>query len=132
MRSNAFINIKNDDKYCFIWSILASLNLCENDHSNRVSNYKQYFDELNIEGFNYSNGFNCGDVQKFEKLNVLSFNLFDLNSYQKKIKGKHNWIPFPISKIESDRVVDLLIYTTHYGLIEKLNVFFRRSSQKLY
>ena len=25
IRSNAILNIQNDDKYCFIWSILAHL-----------------------------------------------------------------------------------------------------------
>ena len=69
LRSNASINNKNDDKYCFLWSILASLHPCDNDHPNRVSNNKQYFDELNIEGSDFTNGFKCSDVQKFEKLN---------------------------------------------------------------
>ena len=36
LRSNALINIKNNDKYCFVWSILASLHPCEIDHPNRV------------------------------------------------------------------------------------------------
>ena len=43
LRSNALINIKNDVKYCFIWSILASVYSCNNDHPNGVSNYKQFF-----------------------------------------------------------------------------------------
>ena len=34
LRSNALINIKNNDKYCFIWSFLASLHPCGNDHPN--------------------------------------------------------------------------------------------------
>ena len=41
LRSNALKIIKNDDELCFIWSILASLLPCENDHPNRVSNYNQ-------------------------------------------------------------------------------------------
>ena len=40
-RSNAILKIENNDEYCFLWSILASLQPCKNDHSNRVSNYKQ-------------------------------------------------------------------------------------------
>ena len=44
LRSSAILNIENDDKYCFLWSILAFLHPCENSHPNRVSNYKQYFD----------------------------------------------------------------------------------------
>ena len=48
LRTNAILNIENIDKYCFIWSILASLHPCNNNHPNRVSNYKQYFKEKNI------------------------------------------------------------------------------------
>ena len=39
LRSAANLNIENDDKYCFIWSILAKLYLCYNNHPNRVSIY---------------------------------------------------------------------------------------------
>ena len=41
LRSNAILDNKNDDKYCFIWSVLAYLHPCEGDHPNRVSNYRQ-------------------------------------------------------------------------------------------
>ena len=53
LRSSAILNIQNIDKYCFFWSILASLDPRENDHPNRVSNYNQYFNELNIDGFDF-------------------------------------------------------------------------------
>ena len=36
LRSSALINIKNDDKYCFLWSILAKLQPCNIDHLTRV------------------------------------------------------------------------------------------------
>ena len=123
LRSNALINIKNNDKYCFDWSILASLHPFENDHPNRVSNNKQYFNELNFQSFDFTNGFECSDVQKFNDLNNLSVNIFELNFYQDKNKWKHKLIPKEISKSKSDRVVDLLIYKNHYALIKKLNVF---------
>ena len=32
LRSNAILNIENDDKYCFLCSILAYLHHCNNDH----------------------------------------------------------------------------------------------------
>ena len=35
--SSAILNIKNDDKYCFLWSILAKLHPCENSHPDRVT-----------------------------------------------------------------------------------------------
>ena len=69
LRSNALINIKNIDKRCFLWSHLAHLHPCENDHPNRVSNYKHFFHDLNIGGFDFTNGFESRDVHKFGKLN---------------------------------------------------------------
>ena len=38
LRSSVLIITKNDDNYCFFWSILAYIHPCENDHPNRVSN----------------------------------------------------------------------------------------------
>ena len=38
LRSNAILNIQNNDKFCFIWSFLASLHPCENTHTSRVNN----------------------------------------------------------------------------------------------
>ena len=58
LRSNAILNIQNDDKYCFIWSILAYMFPVLNNPQ-RVSNYKKYFNKLNIEGFDFTNGFKC-------------------------------------------------------------------------
>ena len=123
LRSNAILNIQNNDKYCFIWSILASLHPCENTHPSRVNNYIQYFNELNFQSFDFTNGFKCNDVHRFNELNKLSVNLFELNFNQDGDKWKHNLIPIEISENDSDKVIDLLIYKNHYALIKKLNVF---------
>ena len=79
---------------------------------------------MNIEGFDFTKGFRCSDVQRFEKPKNLCINIFELNFYQDQNKWKHNLIPIEISKNETDRVVDLLIYKNHYALIKQLNVFF--------
>ena len=123
LRSNAILNIQNNDKYCFIWSILASLHPCENDHSNRVNNYVKYFNELNFQNFDFTNGFKCSDAHRFNELNNLSVNIYELIFYQDGDKWKHNLIPTEINKNESDNIIDLLIYKNHYALIKKLHVF---------
>ena len=79
--SSAFLNIKYDDKYCFLWSISAKLHPCEINF-NRATNYRQCFKELSIEGFDFSNGVRCSDVHTFEKLNTLSSNKLELNFYR--------------------------------------------------
>ena len=60
---------------------------------------------------------------KFGKLYNLSINIFELSFHQEQNKWKHKLIPIEMSKKESDRVVDFLIYKTNYVLFKKLNVF---------
>ena len=49
LRSNAILKIENKDRFCFLWSTLA----CENDHPSSVRNYRQYFNELSIQSFDF-------------------------------------------------------------------------------
>ena len=104
LRSSAIGKIEIDDKCCFFGSILAKLHPCENNDPNRVSIYRQYFDELNIEGFDFSNGPKCSDVQNIERLNKLSINIFDLVFNQVQSKLKQKTIPLEITKNNSNRV----------------------------
>ena len=121
--STAILNVQNKDKYCFIWSNLASLHPCENTHPSRVNNYFQYFNGLNFQSFDSTNGFTCSDVHRFNELNILCVNIHELNFHQDADKWKHKLIPIAINKNESDKVIDLLIYKNHYALIKKLHVF---------
>ena len=98
---------------------MAHLHPCENSHPTRVKTYKQFFNELNIQDFDFTNGFKCSDMHRFEKLNNLSTNIFELNFYQDQNRWKPKLTPIEISKNESDRVVDLLIHENHYALIIK-------------
>ena len=75
LRSNAILNRQYNDKFCFLWSILAYLHPCENSHPSRVRIYQQYFNELNIDGFDFSNGSKCSDMHRFGKLNHFSINI---------------------------------------------------------
>ena len=59
------VNIKNDDNFCFLWCVVAYLHLATY-HSDRVSNYTPYFDELNLDGF-HENDFppHTKEIKKF-------------------------------------------------------------------
>ena len=48
LESNAILNNENNDKYCFLWSVLAYLQPFNKNHPNRVSHYRQYFSKLDI------------------------------------------------------------------------------------
>ena len=102
LRSNAILKTENDDKYCFFWPLLSFLHPFENSHPSRVRHYIPYFNELSIESFDFTNGFRCSAMQRFEKLNNLSKNIFELIFYQDKNKSKQNSDPIEISKNESD------------------------------
>ena len=45
-----------------------------------------------------------------------------MNFYQNRSEWRHKLIPFEVSKNDSDRVVDLLIYKNHFALVRKLIV----------
>ena len=61
-------------------------------------------------------------MRKFEKLNKLSVNIFELSFYLDLYIWKHKLKPTETSKNNSDRIVDLLFYKNHYALIKKINV----------
>ena len=90
LRSNAILNIENNDKYCFQWSILAYLHTCNNNHPNRVSNYEQNFNKLNNNGFDFINGFKCKDVHKLNEINSLSVNIFEQIFIKIRVNGNIN------------------------------------------
>ena len=82
---------------------------------------------MNIQEFDLTNGFKCSDVHKFNELNNLSVNIFELNFNQDQNQWKDNLIPIEISKNDSDRVIDLAINKNHYVLFKKIRCVFRRS-----
>ena len=96
LRSSAILNIENDDNYCFLWSILAHLHPCENSHPNRVSNYRDYLNELKTDGSDFP--FKTSDVSKFEEMNNLAINIFELQFHQEGVNWKHKLIPIEVSE----------------------------------
>ena len=130
LRSNAILNTEINDKYCFIWSVLAYLLPCKNNHPKRVTNYKHFFNELNIKGFDFTNGFECSDVHKYNELNFLSINILELIFYHDQNNWKQKLIPGEVSKNNSHRVIDLAIYTNHYLLIKEVDVILGDRNKK--
>ena len=78
---------------------------------------------MNFQCFDFKNGFRCSDVHRFNDLNNLSVNIYEINFYQDGDKWKYKLFHIEIGKNESDNVIDLLIYKNHYALIKKLHLF---------
>ena len=82
LRSSAIFKFEIDHKYCFLWSNLASLHPFNNSNPDKVTNYRQTFNDLNIEGFDYTNEFKCTDAYTIAKINIVSINILELGFYQ--------------------------------------------------
>lgn len=61
--AHAIINIQNSDQKCFLWSVLARLHP-RISNAQRVSNYLEYEDELDMDGISYP--VRLKDIPKFE------------------------------------------------------------------
>ena len=61
-------------------------------------------------------------MHRFEKVDNFSKNVYELNFYQDGDKWKHTLIPIKISKNDSDKIINLLIYKNHQALIKKIHI----------
>lgn len=79
--TKAVLNIRNSDEYCFLWSIVAALNPCNNKklNPNRISSYPHFSSVLKYENISFP--IHLRDISRFEKLNNSSINVF---TYEKK------------------------------------------------
>jgi len=117
----AVVNIKNDDNYCFLYSILAGIRIDTKKHPNHVAQYNRRLLELNYDGLDFPLEFQ--DVPKFEKLNLnISVNVFLYTI----LKPKDGLYPLYVTK-HRDRThhVNLLLLEDddecHYALITDLS-----------
>ena len=104
LKNQALINIQNKDKYCFLWSILAHLHPCSNGHPERTSSNAEYSNELNIDGYDFTDGFKTSDAKRFETTNKLSIKIFELIFYLEGENWKHKLVPIElgISEYETE------------------------------
>src|ERR1043165_8232214 len=112
----AIINLKNDDCECFKWCITRALNP-SNNHPERITkDLIEQSNELNWSGIEFPVAANANIINKFERNNNISVNVF---GYDKDV------YPLYLSKLCSDRPIDLLLISDgeqkHYCLIKNFN-----------
>ena len=115
--NKSIINIKNDDQYCFLWCILAHLFPVE-DHKNRTSSYSMNLNKHISNGLEFP--MKIKDIPKFENLNNLNVNVFELT--------KTVLTPIHINTNYDQPQIDLLLYQNHYCLITKLHCLLNKDS----
>jgi hypothetical protein len=81
------VNPNNKDEKCFMWAILAVLHyddVTDKKNRGRVSQYKQYIDELNFQGIDFPVEIDGSDYERFEALNTdICLNVYDGGSISK-------------------------------------------------
>jgi len=94
VKKRCVINVKNVDECCFLWAILSAPYPVEN-HSYRVSSYRQHEGTLNVTGLTFP--MPVKNVPTFEKLNPdISINVF--------CKGDEGgYVPLYVSKERNRR-----------------------------
>ena len=115
--NKSIINIKNNDQYCFLWCILAQLYPVES-HKDRISKYIVHLNKLNLKGLEFP--MKVKDIPKFENLNNLNINVFELTG--------NVLTPIHVNKNYLQPQIDLLIYQNHYCLITKLHCLINKDS----
>ena len=113
----ACINVQNDDNKCFLWSILAHLHPVDyKDNPHYVLHYKKYENTINMSGISYP--VSIQDIEKFERQNNVSINLFAIN--KKKLI-----FPVKITSHKKEKHVNLLYISNetnnHYVLIKNMS-----------
>ena len=117
--SKSIINIKNNDQYCFLWCVLAQLYPVEN-HKDRISNNIIHLNKLNLKGLEFP--MKVKDIPKFENLNNLNINVFELTG--------NVLTPIHVTKKYLQPQIDLLLYENHYCLITRLHCLINKDSHK--
>lgn len=126
------INVQNNDDKCFKYAILSALHYkdIKRDHD-RVSNYRQYENELNFDGINFP--VNALSYPIFEQFNKIPINVFGLD-----VKSEMNNYEIEyVNQITSEKEpINLLrIYNddkAHYVWIKNLNSFIKNDSHTVF
>ena len=102
------------DDLCFIWSVLVQLHpAADPHHTNRVSNYSPYIQELNLDGITFP--ISIEYIQRFNKHNLSTpVNVFDIKFASNKKEYK---ILTPIIKEHlNSSGCNLFVYKGHFVL----------------
>jgi hypothetical protein len=114
----AIINIKNEDNYCFLYSVLCYLNPI-NSNPERVARYVNLLKTIKYTTAHFIDGVDVFShhIGTFEKANNLNINIYTSNDDGKNIR------PLRLSKHNSETMVPLFYHKKHYSLIKSFSRF---------
>lgn len=131
INKKSIINIQNKDNMCFLYSVIAALHPAK-DHNYRVSHYKKYIRDFNLENIIFPMPLNR--IKDFEKLNDkhnIAINIFTWSCINDVIGNKKIVKPILTSDkylkksnttdLENITDINLLLLDDHYFLIKNFN-----------
>ena len=120
-RKKAVINVQNNDVQCLKWALLSAL-YPANSNPNRVSSYVRNERKLNFDGISFP--VKLKDLEKVEKLNNISINVFGLD-FNKETRCNTVVGPLYFTKSRKTSHVNLLYLTNnhnaHYCFIKNIS-----------
>ena len=127
----ACINVKSNDKRCFLWNVIAGIHPSIDRHVDRVCNYKEHEHKFNVSGLDFPMQLN--KVEKFEELNDVSVSVYGYDDEKETV------FPLRVSRkvatldgkslveaeLRCSQHVDLLMFAdgkeSHYALIKNFS-----------
>lgn len=123
-KKKAVINIKNDDEFCFAYSVLAAV-YTPTTHSDRVTSYPDFHQYFDFTGLDFP--VPLKQISKFESQNNLSINVYGLENIFTNGKMHCQIVgPLHYSLNKRDLHINLLLIddsegNTHYCYIKNLS-----------
>lgn len=122
----AVINVQNDDNLCFMWTYLSAIHPVDHSqHPERVGKYKQYQNEVNMNGIEMP--MSLKNIPKFERQNNCSISIYGFE--EKFHHDTENWeryvYPMKVARELKERHVDMLMISsgdkTHFVWIKNMS-----------
>ena len=107
--SKSILNIQNEDNFCFLWCIFASL-YPAGDNKYRTSNYAVFWNTLNIQVLEFP--MRVKVIPNLERLNNLNTNVFELDKLLSPVYINSNY---------AEPQIAILLYESRYCPITKLH-----------
>lgn len=110
---HAIINVKNNDNQCFKWAVLSALHPAV-DHSDRISKYERFKNELNFNNINFP--VSLKDISSFEQQNPdISIHVYIIQKEYDINKEMYKKMILPIrltKQVKKNHIHLLLIFKT--------------------
>ena len=124
LQRQGLINIKNEDKYCFIWSYIRYLNPVDKNPNRINKRDKELFNNIyqKLKYFDFPIKINKNNIKKIE--NILEINICILSA-----DGNNDVVPMFSSENNHKNEINLFYYKDHICLIKDLNKYLCRNNR---